>query len=87
MRTFKLLPINGAKSLNNQHVNTYTSEHEEWSDLISYTKRVASYNHTENYISIYNAQSNTTIKHINAFLSFYGFNTMSKKEILAQINN
>lgn len=81
MKTFKLSPIDGRKTLNNHHVNTYTTDGTTWSDLISYTTRVASYNHTENYISIYNCQSQTTRRHINAFLDFYGFDTMSKKEM------
>ena len=81
MRTFKLQPINGRKSMPNHHVNEYESDGEKWSDLISYTTRVAAYNHTQNYISIYNCQSKTTRTHINAFLSFYGFYTMTKKEM------
>ena len=76
-RTFKLNPIDGRESLNNHHVNEYNT----YSDLISYTTRVASYNHKDKPISIYNCQSATTRRHINAFLSFYGFDTMSKKEM------
>ena len=67
-RTFKLNPIDGRESLNNHHVNEYNT----YSDLISYTTRVASYNHKDKSI---------TRRHINAFLSFYGFDTMSKKEM------
>ena len=81
MKTFKILPINGRKLMPNHHVNEYESEGEKWSDLISYTTRVAAYNHTANYISIYNCESATTRPHINAFLSFYGFDTMTKKEM------
>ena len=81
MKTFKLLPIDGRKTLNSHHVNQYEVEGEVWSDLISYNTRVASYNHTHAYISIYNCQSQTTRRHINAFLSFYGFDTMTKKEM------
>lgn len=81
MKTFKLLPIDGRKTMTNHHVNQYTVNGEEWSDLISYTTRVAAHNHTTNEISIYNCQSNTTRRHINAFLSFYGFDTMTKKQM------
>ena len=81
-RTFKLNPIDGRKSLNNHHVNEYTnSDGDTYSDLISYTTRVASYSHKDNSISIYNCQSAATRRHINAFLSFYGFDIMSKKEM------
>lgn len=86
MKTFKLIHIDGRKTLNNCHVNQYkTDDGEHWSDLISYTTRVASYNHTTNEISIYNAQSRTTTRHINAFLHFYGFDTMSQKQMLSLI--
>lgn len=81
MKTFKLLPINGRKTMPNHHVNEYESDGEKWSDLISYTTRVATYNHTTNEMSIYNCQSQTTRTHINTFLDFYGFPTMTKKEM------
>ncbi len=82
MKTFYLKPINGRKTMSNHYVNQYEVDGETISDLISYTTRVASYNHNTNEISIYNAQGNTTRTHINAFLSFYGFDTMTKKEML-----
>ena len=86
MKTFKLLPIDGRKSLNNHHVNEYiNSDGDHYSDLISYTTRVASYNHATNEISVYCCLSNNTARHINAFLEFYGFDTMKKSEILKQI--
>ena len=81
MKTFKLLPIDGRKTLPNQHVNQYTVDGEEWSDLISYTTRVAAYNHTTNEMSVYTCPSNTTARHINAFLDFYGFETQTKKQL------
>ena len=80
MKTFY---INNKK---NNHVNEYTnSEGDHYSDLISYTTRVASYNHATNEISIYNAQSQTTISHINDFLEFYGFDRQTKQQLLNQI--
>lgn len=84
-RTFKLQPIDGRKTLNNHHVNEYEVDGERVSDLVSYTTRVASYNHATNEISIYNAQSQTTARHINAFLDFYGFDTMTRKEMQEKI--
>lgn len=66
----------------NHHVNEYTnSDGEHYSDLISYTTRVASYNHKTNEMSVYGSYSNTTAKHINDFLEFYGFERCSKKEL------
>ena len=85
-KTFKLVPTNGRKTMNNHHVNQYVTEHggitEEVSDLVSYTTRVASYNHTTNEMSVYSCQSNTTAIHINTFLKFYGFEKCTKQELL-----
>lgn len=80
-RTFKLMPIDGRKTLTNHHVNQFIVDGETISDLVSYTTRVASYNHNTNQISIYNCQSQATARHINAFLYFYGFDTMKIKDI------
>jgi len=64
------------------HVNEYTNDDgDHYSDLISYGTRVASYNHKTNEMSVYGWFSNTTAKHINTFLDFYGFNTCNKKEL------
>lgn len=81
MKTFYI------NKLANNHVNEYTnSDGEHYSDLISYTTRVASYNHKTNEISVYNIQSQTTIKHINDFLEYYGFNRCTKKELIKSYN-
>lgn len=66
----------------NHHVNEYVnSDGDHYSDLISYTKRVASYNHKTNEMSVYGWYSKTTASHINAFLEFYGFEKCSKKQL------
>lgn len=66
----------------NNHVNEYAYEDgEHYSDLISYTTRVAHYNHLTNEMSVYGWFSATTAKHINSFLEFYGFDTCTKKEL------
>ena len=66
----------------NNHVNEYTNDDgDHYSDLISYTTRVASYNHKTNEMSVYGWFSATTAKHINSFLNYYGFDTCSKKEL------
>lgn len=84
-RTFKLQPIDGRKTLDNHHVNEYDINGERVSDLISYTTRVASYNHSTNEVSVYNVRSKTTARHINAFLDFYGFDTKSMPELKKMI--
>jgi hypothetical protein len=84
-KTFYLKPINGKKSFGSKcHVNQYTIDGVTYSDLVSFGKRVAYYNHTENFISVLGWYSNTTAQHVNAFLDFYGFEPMSKKEMQQQ---
>lgn len=76
MKTFYI--NNKAKN----HVNEYTNDDgDHYSDLVSYETRVASYNHKTNEMSVYGWFSNTTAKHINDFLEFYGFNRCTKKEL------
>lgn len=76
MKTFKLI------KQNNCHINEYiNSDGDHYSDLISYTTRVASYNHKTNEMSVYGYFSATTARHINAFLEFYGFDRCNKKEL------
>lgn len=66
----------------NHHVNEYTNnDGNHYSDLISYTTRVASYNHDKNEMSVYGWFPQTTVQHINAFLEFYGFETCTKKQL------
>ena len=87
MKTFYIKPTNGRKSFNYKcHVNQYTVEEADgiettYSDLVSFGKRVAHYNHNTNEISVYGWFSATTARHINAFLSFYGFDEINKEEM------
>ena len=81
MKTFYI------NKLANNHVNEYVNqEGDHYSDLISYTTRVASYNHLTNEMSVYGYFSATTLKHINDFLEYYGFDRCSKKELIANYN-
>jgi hypothetical protein len=52
------------------------------STLFSYDTEVARYNHCENKIKVNGYYSSTTGRHINAFLEFYGFDKMTKQEML-----
>jgi hypothetical protein len=64
------------------HVNEYiNSDGDHYSDLISYETRVASYNHLTNEMQIFGWFSATSSRHINLFLEFYGFDTVTKKEM------
>ena len=65
------------------HVNEYVNnDNDHYSDLVSYETRVASYNHKTNEMSVYGWFSQTTAKHINAFLEFYGFEKCTKQQLL-----
>lgn len=64
------------------HVNEYTnSDGDHYSDLISYSTRVASYNHLTNEMDVHGWYSATTARHINLFLKFCDFDTITKKEM------
>ena len=73
-----LNPTNGQKSFYNKAVmireNNVTR-------LQSYTTIVATYNHDTNEMKISGYYSQTTAKHINAFLSLFGFDTCNKKQL------
>lgn len=74
---------NSAKHHVNEYVNT---DGDHYSDLVSYETRVASYDHKTNEMSVYGWYSQTTAKHINSFLEFYGFDKCTKKELLTNYN-
>lgn len=83
MRTFYIEPTNGRKSFGKKcHVNEYTTDGTTYSDLISYGTRAAYYNHNTNEVTVNGWYSATMATHINAFLEFYGFEPMTKSEML-----
>lgn len=82
MKTFKLEPVN-QKSFYSKAIVTVDND---ISTLKSYSTNVATYNHITNVISIKGYYSQTTAKHINAFLNYYGFDSLSKKEIQNFVN-
>ena len=51
------------------------------SDLISYTTKVAQYDSYLDKMQVFGWYSNTTAKHINSFLNYFGFKTCCKKEL------
>ena len=64
------------------HVNEYTNnDGDHYSDLISYGKRVAYYNHNTNEMSVLGWFSATTARHINTFLEHFGFEKCNKKQL------
>ena len=82
MKTFKLTPTDNRKTLSNQHVNEYKNNNNEVvSDLISYTTKVASYNHIKNEMDVFGYYSKTTARQINHFLEFYGFDKCNKQQL------
>jgi hypothetical protein len=75
---FDLIPTNGRKSFGGK---AKVRQENNVSELISFNTIVARYFHETNKVDIYGYFSPTTIQHQNAFLTFYGFDTMTKKEI------
>ena len=76
--TFELTPVNNRKSF---YGKCKVIEENGISKLQSYDTIVAEYNHIENKMTVHSWFSATTATHINAFLSYYGFDTCNKKEL------
>jgi len=83
MKTFELIPVNGRKSFGNKAT---VREDDGVSTLLSYNTEVATYNQATNEVQVLSYHSATTGNHINAFLSFYGFQTMTKSEMMKKYN-
>lgn len=85
MKTFELTPINGRKSFNGK---AGVIEENGVSQLRSYNTIVAEYNHQTNEIKVFDigSLSATTLTHINAFLSHFGFDTCTKKQLIEYYN-
>lgn len=84
---FDLTPINGRNSFGGKaKVHQYTNDvNHVKSELLSYNTKVVTYNHTNNELTFLAKKEHltrTTIIHINAFLDFYGFDKMTKEQIL-----
>ena len=78
MTTFELSPVNNRKSF---YGKCRVEQDGNISYLISYTTKVAHYNHETNVMTVNGYYSPTTATHINAFLSYYGFDTCNKKQL------
>lgn len=52
------------------------------SRLVSYNTEVAIYDHKNNKMQVLGWYSQTTAKHINAFLEYFGFDKCSKQEMI-----
>lgn len=57
------------------------------SKLISYNTEVAEFNQENREVKVFNTQSATTVRHINAFLLHFGFKKATKKEIETNYNH
>lgn len=49
--------------------------------MISYSTMVVSYSHRDKKMTVYGWYSPTTMRHINSFLSHFGYETMTKKQV------
>ena len=76
MNTFTLKPTDSRKSFYNKAI---VLKKDNISYLKSYETIVAEYNHETNEINVYNWYSATAARHINAFLNYFGFESMTKK--------
>jgi len=73
-----LQPTKGQKSFYNKaKLETFN----DTTYLISYTTQVAFYNHKTNVMTVKGYYSQTTARHINAFLQHFGFNPCNKKQL------
>ena len=88
MRQFELIPsfTQSQKSFYNKAV---IREDNNISMLLSYNTPIVAYSHKTDDSLIWQAKpehiSQTTMKHINAFLELFDYDTMSKKEVLKAI--
>lgn len=79
---FQLQPTTSHKSFYGKAtVITETNGGKTVSKLKSYETIVAEYHHEEKKVIINGWYSATTNRHINAFLNYYGFSQVSKKDI------
>jgi len=76
--TFDLTPVNGKKSF---YGKCEAIANNNISTLRSYDTIVAEYNHDTNKMTVNGWYSITTATHINSFLDYYGFDTVTKKEM------
>ncbi len=77
MKVFELTPLN-RKSF---YGKCLVKQIDNISTLLSYNTEVARYNHNTNKMEVFGYYSQTTARHINAFLNYYGFDTCNKKEM------
>ena len=79
MKTFELEPNNGRKSFYGKAIVIIENN---VAKLKSYDTIVCEYDMNNNKMLVFGWYSNTTAKHISAFLNYYGFDTCTKKELL-----
>lgn len=79
MKTFELKPINRQKSFYKKAI--VIDSETGLMQLKSYETIVAEYNTDTNEIKVFGYYSPTTMRHINAFFDYCGFDTCTKKEL------
>lgn len=87
MNNFKvtqLMPANGRKTFSG---NALMITNGSVTELQSYETIVARYNSKTNTMLIKGWYSKSTAAHINAFLDYFGFDQMTKKEMLSMVTN
>lgn len=84
MATTYLEPVDGRKSF---YGKCRIEKDGNISYLYSYTTKVAHYNHETNQMVINGWYSATTARHINSFLTHFGFDTCTKKQMESYNDN
>lgn len=77
---FELIPNNGRKSFYGKAITTV---YNGFQTLYSYNTPVASIDHENRFIRLWNGYSTTTMNHINAFRNLYNLPSINKSEWLA----
>jgi hypothetical protein len=78
--TVTLHPVDGRKSFYNK---CKVIRKGNKAVLVSYSTEVAEYDYKTGEIKINGWYSRTTARHINSFLTYFGFDIMAKKEMEA----
>ena len=77
MKIYELCPVNGRKSFYGKALVKETGKE---TILQSYQTEVCKIDENGHFVKLWNGYSNTTMNHINAFLSLFGIPSMKKKE-------
>ena len=82
MAVFETFELPAGKQQKSFNKKAFIIEGEFISYLKSYNTIVGEYNHETSTIKLYGYYSETTKRHQNAFLKYFGFDFVSKKDLI-----